>query len=175
MTQTKYSATSAEWFVSMWQQLLSVQSPFLYIRLIFWVATIIISLLPFIGAETKIFSDWNITFDSFYRRQYEGILEVFLVTTAAALFDVLSVSILLAMHQSIFIVSTVIVFVVLTILFIVIGVSLGAYLVAVPKPEPMHWGFLTCSATLSIIATAFSAVLSNEYQPKKPTAKKVRA
>ena len=157
------------------------QSPFLYIRILLWFFTLGISFLPFIGAETKFFSDWNITLADMYSRHYEGVLSVFVVTIAVAMFDVLGVLILLVGYQSYIALPATIIFGTLTILEVIVGLALGATIMAQMSGQAhashvvMHGGILTLSAAVCLAATAFVAILSNEYRPKSENSGKARS
>src|SRR5207253_3199516 len=86
--------------MKMLHRLASWQSPFLYVRLTFWFLTIIISLLPFVLAESKFFNGFDTTLLGFYHKHYQGILAVFIVTITTSMFDVLSLLILLVTFKS---------------------------------------------------------------------------
>ena len=153
------------------KQVAAIQSTFLYIRLFFWSCTIIISFSPFLFVETKEGSDLNINFNHFYHAHYQGILEVFVVTIATSMFDVMAMTILLASQDSIIAICSTVIFGALTILLIFVGFSLG-YSIMTPSAAQLHWAFLNISAVLCLVATAFVAVLSNEYKPKKKNSKR---
>jgi hypothetical protein len=157
----------------MWSLIVAYQSPFLYIRVMFWLLTIVISFLPFVGAETKMFSHW-VSVEEIYSKHYEGILAVFVVTIAVAMFDVLAVVVLLMTYQSYIAVSASLIFAVLTVLLVMVGLALGAAITA-QMPGQMHGGILTFSAFLCLVATMFVAILSNEYHPKAEAGTKSRS
>jgi hypothetical protein len=172
-------AASAAWrrALGLWEPINAYHSPFLYIRLIFWLLTILISFLPFIGAETRIFSEWGVTFSGMYAKNYEAILAVFVVTIAVAMFDVLTVVVLLVKwNQSVLSVPAAVILGALLVLEIVVGLALGAAIMLheIPPDQAalfkslfghMHGGILTFSAFVCLVATGFAAILTNEYAP----------
>lgn len=156
------SATAWAWMSAVtrraWLAFVSYQSPFLYIRIVFWFLTIGISFLPFIGAETRMFSQW-VGIEHIYAKHYEGILAVFVVTIAVAMFDVLAVVVLLMTYQSYIAVCAALIFGALTFLLIMVGVALGGAITS-QMAGHMHGGILTFSAALCLVGTAFVAILS---------------
>jgi hypothetical protein len=95
---TQLSSTSHAWLggmvaallkplIYMWKVIKANSSIVLYLKLIFWFLTTAISFIPFIYAETKMFSSWGMTIGEMYAKPYEGILSVFVAMIAVAMFD----------------------------------------------------------------------------------------
>jgi hypothetical protein len=165
------TATFLSLLSSLWSAIKSYSTVVLYLKLIFWFFSTVISFIPFIWVETNMFSTWRLTISEMYAKHYEGVLSVFVAMIAVAMFDMITAMVLAGKHHSYNAVSAAAIVGVLFVLLFGVGLTLGGTIMmtSIIKDHKvelgvMHGSILTFATVFCLFATAFAATLSKEYQ-----------